>query len=269
MHQFFNVNRRHFLSHCIFPFILILWELGLCRVGSSIAVFSKEYKFWSLCKIREESKLRDCNILDTVLTYRWTDFDDYIKCVIFSSVTIQNITSTVDFPGSSVGKESACNAGDLGSISGLGRSPGEWTAATHSSILAWKIPWTGEPDGLQTMGLQRVRHNWATFNFKWNIILLHTHVCSQLWSTLCDPMECSPPGSSIREFIPGKNTGVGCHFLLQGIFLTQVLNPFLLYLLHWQIFFYHWATWKSPLLYIPLVNILLFQFLQCNCYWWL
>ena len=32
---------------------------------------------------------------------------------------------------------------------------------------------------------------------------------------------------------------------------------------------YHWTTWKFPLLYIPIVNILLFQFLQCNCYWWL
>ena len=34
--------------------------------------------------------------------------------------------------------------------------------ATHSSILAWKIPWTEEPDGLQSMGLQRVRHDWVT-----------------------------------------------------------------------------------------------------------
>ena len=46
------------------------------------------------------------------------------------------------FPGSSAGKESACNVGDLGSIPGLGRSPGEENA-THSSILAWRIPWTG------------------------------------------------------------------------------------------------------------------------------
>ena len=34
--------------------------------------------------------------------------------------------------------------------------------ATHSSILAWEIPWTEEPGGLQSMGLQRVRHDWAT-----------------------------------------------------------------------------------------------------------
>ena len=34
--------------------------------------------------------------------------------------------------------------------------------AIHSSILAWKIPWTGEPNGLQSMGSQRIRHNWET-----------------------------------------------------------------------------------------------------------
>ena len=39
--------------------------------------------------------------------------------------------------------------------------------------------------------------------------------------TLCDPMDCSPPGSSVHEDSPGKNTGVGCHALLHGIFPTQ------------------------------------------------
>ena len=42
------------------------------------------------------------------------------------------------FPYSSVGKEFTCGAGDLGSIRGLGRSPGEGKGATHSSILAWR-----------------------------------------------------------------------------------------------------------------------------------
>ena len=56
----------------------------------------------------------------------------------------------MEFPGSSDGKESACNAGDLGLIPGLGRSPGEENA-THSSILAWRIPWTEELGGLQSM----------------------------------------------------------------------------------------------------------------------
>ena len=40
--------------------------------------------------------------------------------------------------------------------------PLEKEMATHSSILAWRIPWTEEPDGLQPMGSQRVGHNWAT-----------------------------------------------------------------------------------------------------------
>ena len=101
------------------------------------------------------------------------------------------------FPDSSVGKESAYNAGDPSSIPGSGRAPGEgigyplqyswvflvaqmvknpptmqetWVqslgredplekgTATHSSILAWRIPWTEEPDGLQSMGLQRAGH---------------------------------------------------------------------------------------------------------------
>ena len=55
----------------------------------------------------------------------------------------------------SCGKESACNAGDPGSIPGSGRSPGEG----DGNPLAWKIPWTEEPGGLQSTGSQRVRHD--------------------------------------------------------------------------------------------------------------
>ena len=42
---------------------------------------------------------------------------------------------------------------------------------------------------------------------------------------LCDPMDCSLPGSSVHVDSPGKNTGVGCHSLLQGLFPTQGSNP--------------------------------------------
>ena len=65
------------------------------------------------------------------------------------------------FPDGSEGKESVCNAGDTGdagSIPGLG-DPLEEEMAPHSSILAWEIPWTEEPGGLQSMGSQRVGHN--------------------------------------------------------------------------------------------------------------
>ena len=47
--------------------------------------------------------------------------------------------------------------------------------------------------------------------------------------TLCDPMDCSLPGFSVHRDSPGKNTGVGCHALIQEIFLTQGSNPGLLH----------------------------------------
>ena len=55
-------------------------------------------------------------------------------------------------------KKSACDAEDLGSIPGSGRSR-EKEVATHFSILAWVIPWTEKPGGLQSMGSQRVGHD--------------------------------------------------------------------------------------------------------------
>ena len=58
------------------------------------------------------------------------------------------------------GKESACNAGDPGSIRGSERSP-EKGMATHSSTLAQKIPWTEEPGVLQSVGSQRAGHDCA------------------------------------------------------------------------------------------------------------
>ena len=53
-----------------------------------------------------------------------------------------------DFPGGSNGKESACNVGDL-----------EEGMTTPSSILSWRIPWTEELGGLQSMGSKRVGHD--------------------------------------------------------------------------------------------------------------
>ena len=58
------------------------------------------------------------------------------------------------FPGGSDSKEPACSTGDPGSI--LGREdPLEKEMVTHSSILAWEIPWADVPGGLQNIGLQR------------------------------------------------------------------------------------------------------------------
>ena len=64
--------------------------------------------------------------------------------------------------------------------------------------------------------------------------LTHIALCSscavlclvaQSCPTLCDPTDYSPPGSSVHGDCPGKNTGVGCHVLLQGIFPTQGSDP--------------------------------------------
>ena len=59
---------------------------------------------------------------------------------------------------------------------------------------------------------------------------VHECVCAQSCQTLCDPMDSSPQNSSVY----GKDTGVGCHFLFQGILPIQGLNPHLLHPLHWQ-----------------------------------
>ena len=61
--------------------------------------------------------------------------------------------------------------------------------------------------------------------------------------TLCDPMDCSPPGSSVHGDSPCKNTRVGCHVFLQGIFPTQGLKPGLLLCRH---ILYHLSYQRSP-----------------------
>ena len=66
--------------------------------------------------------------------------------------------------GGSDGKASASNAGDLGSVPGLGRSPGK-ANGNPLQYLTWKIPWMKESGRLESMGSQRVRHDWATSLF--------------------------------------------------------------------------------------------------------
>ena len=85
----------------------------------------------------------------------------------------------------------------------------------------------------------------------------YTCVCSVVQScpTFCNPMDCSLPGSSDHGYSPGKNTGVGCHFLLQEIFLTQGWN---LCLLCWQVD-------SLPLWHLGSYIILHLIMLQCVC----
>ena len=80
---------------------------------------------------------------------------------------------------------------------------------------------------------------------------MHLCACSVVSNSL------RPPSTIALQLLcpwdyPGKNTGVVCHFLLQGIFLTQGSN---LHLLHWQVILYHWATWEAQ-------NVFIFSFID-------
>ena len=63
--------------------------------------------------------------------------------------------------------------------------------------------------------------------------------------TLCDPMDCSPARLLCPWNFPGKNTGGGCHFLLQGIFPTQGSEPRSLVSPALAGRFFHCATWEA------------------------
>ena len=101
---------------------------------------------------------------------RWRDYPGFSAWVQCDSGTLQvkvvgrRITQRdvmMCFLSGSDAKEFACNAGDLGSIPGLGRSLGEG-CDNPLQYACWRIPWTEEPGGLQSMESQRVGHDWAT-----------------------------------------------------------------------------------------------------------
>ena len=123
-----------------------------------------------------------------------------------------------------------------------GEDPLEKEMAAYSSILAWRIPWMEEPGGLQFMGPQRFRHDWATsrsLSFIVVVNLLRRVFCPSMWSileniacaleknmyfafegkwsescsvqfssdtqpssTLCYPMSCSTPGLPVQHQLP-------------------------------------------------------------------
>ena len=93
----------------------------------------------------------------------------YSPCGLTESDTAEQLTLTplaywgdlaLTPPGGSNGKESVYNLGDLSSILGW-EGPLEEGMATHSNILAWRIPWTEEPGRLQSMGSHRVGQDWV------------------------------------------------------------------------------------------------------------
>ena len=77
--------------------------------------------------------------------------------------------------------------------------------AKHSSILAWRIPWTEEHNRPQSIGSQRVKPNWNDL-----------HVIHSVMSTSLEPHGLQPARLLCPWNSPGKNTGMDCHSFLQG-----------------------------------------------------
>ena len=99
--------------------------------------------------------------------------------------------------GGSVGKESVCNVGDLGSIPGLGRSPEEGNS-NPLQYFCLENPWTEEPGGLQSMGSQRVGYNLATKTH------IYVNATFSICPTLSLPCMSSPFCMSVSLFLPNK-----------------------------------------------------------------
>ena len=95
-------------------------------------------------------------------------------------------------------------------------------------LLGQAGEWNGSSQGGSRADSHRLERRKPFFFLKVKMLAF------QSFLTLCGPMECSPPCSSVLGDSPGKNIGVGCHALLQGIFLTWRSNPCLLGLKHWQ-----------------------------------
>ena len=113
----------------------LAWERSKRQIPST--VFRECIPLLHHCKVKKIVKWND-HKLGTIFTIHYAQNDSILW--------------------DSHGKEFACNAEDPSSLSGSGRSL-EKKLATHSSILAWRIPWTEEPGGLQSMGSQKVGHD--------------------------------------------------------------------------------------------------------------
>ena len=94
------------------------------------------------------------------------------------------------------------------------------------------------------MRFKSLYHEWCMYNC--------CCLVAQSCLTLCSPRDFSLPGPSVYGIFSGKNTRVGCHFLLQGIFPTEGSNP---HLLHCRRILYHWAhLYAATLQFAPLVS---------------
>ena len=145
--------------------------------------YTKALEWSSLFPGHPKTKSFSLEITNLTSFTKVFNFYHSTRGLLYSS-TIQKLyrnththTHTRDFPSGSVVKNLPANAGDTGvQVWSLGQEdPMEKKMATHSSFLAWKIPWTEELGGLYTIGSQRVGHDWATEHTHTHT---HTHKCT-------------------------------------------------------------------------------------------
>ena len=125
------------------------------------------------------------------------------------------------------------------------------------SYLEFSLIWSRSPDFISmALTLLKLVRAVIFISWKWKSL-------SHAW--LCGPRDCSPPGSSVHGDSPGKSTGVGCHLLLRGIFLTHGSNLGLLQcrqilyclshrgspqlLISYHIFFFFWERVPKAVIY--------------------
>ena len=144
--------------------------------------------------------------------YYWNSIQYF--SILFKYYSEKNSIILITFYGTSLVAQTVKNllAMQETQIWSLGqKDPREKGIATHSSILAWRISWTEEPGRLQFTGSQRVGYGWATKTVTLSLCsVVYKNIKSpcclcvwvaQLCATLCDPIDCSPPGSSIHGIL--------------------------------------------------------------------
>ena len=168
---------RPWNTQFIFKFYFFLKETRIWLFSVSITT----YALWIYNIIDQYWEFLNTIIYSSRYQLSWSEF-------IFVSLLLCKIV--LGFPGGSNGEESACSAGDPGSIPGSGRSPGEGNG-NPLQYSESSIPWTEEPGRLHSMGLQRVGHDWAIntqvpflyllFLHKFTVLLLRFYYGPKLW----------------------------------------------------------------------------------------
>ena len=138
-----------------------------------------------------------------------------------------NAYLSLGFPGGFPG------GSDSGLYPWVRKIPLEKGMATHSSILVWRIPWTEEPGGLQSVGLQRVGHNWVTNAFTFFTFFTFNHhepPCSVMEHTYTGLMKYKPyklnkNGSPILQEVEEREKCVGvisvCFIIVIQLMMSQ------------------------------------------------